>query len=304
MKKVAFITIGAVLLALTLFLVMTAVKKENEMIIQGEVDTKTIDLSSKITGRVKTIKVKKGDVVKKGDILVILDTPDIQAKASQADATLDLTFAQEQMSLNSLKQAQAGAELARKTYERVNNLYKEGVVPAQKRDEARAQYLSSMQTVNVARAGYQQGSTANVRKARGAISEVSSYLKENRIVAPSTGEITDITIEEGELVGAGYPIVTMVDNSDNWIVLNLREDLLSKIRMGSEFDVKIPALTQKPIRVKVNYISVMGNFATWRATKIRGDFDLKTFEVRAVPVSPVEGMRAGMTVVVNWNKVK
>lgn len=301
MKKLISIIIAVLLLVCLLFVAM---KKNSELIIQGEVDTKSVDLSSKITGRVKSIMVEKGDIVEKGQVLVVLDTPDIQAKASQAEATLDLTYAQEQMSLNSMKQALAGAELAKKTYDRMNNLYKEGVVPAQKLDEARAKYLSAKEMVNVARAGYKGGSTANVRKARGAISEVSSYLKENKIIAPISGQVTDVTIEEGELVGAGYPIVTIVDNNNNWIVLNLREDLLSKIKIGSTFDVKIPAVSEKPIQVKVNYISAMGNFATWRATRIRGDFDLKTFEVKAVPTSPVEGLRAGMTVVVDWNKVK
>lgn len=302
------------------------VRKNNEMIIQGEVDTKTVDLSSKLTGRVKKIHFIKGDTVKAGDLLITLDTPDISAKAYQSDAAVEFAQAQQEkvdngarqeqvdMALNTLRQAQAGAELAQKTYNRMNKLHSEGVVATQKLDEVRAQYKSATEAARVAKANYQMYSSgsrfedklsavANVKRARGAQKEVQSYLNENQIKSPISGQITDISVEEGELVGAGYPIVTVVSVDDNWVVFNLREDLLSKVRMGSEFDVKIPAIGKENIRVKVNYISALGNFATWRATRIRGDFDMKTFEVRAIPISKVEGLRAGMTAVVDWNKV-
>ena len=129
-------------------------------------------------------------------------------------------------------------------------------------------------------------------------------MKENKIVSPIDGIITEVTVEEGELVGAGYPIVTVVDDNDCWVTFNLREDLLSKIKVGTEFYVKIPAIGKEPIKVKVNYISVLGNFATWRATKAKGDFDMKTFEVRAVPVESVKDLRAGMSVIFDWHKIK
>lgn len=308
-------------------LIFTVVKKNNELIIQGEVDTKTVDLASKITGRVKGVHVKKGDYVKAGDLLITLDTPDIQAKVYQSDAMLDLAVAQQEkvdngarseqitMAFDTMKQAQAGAELAQKTYNRMNRLFSEGVISAQKLDEVKAQYKSATESARVAKSNYQMyangsryedklSAVANVKRAKGAVSEAGSYLKENQIKAPISGQITDITVEEGELVGAGYPIVTIVSVDDNWVVFNLREDMLSKIKMGSEFEVKIPAIGKEPVLVKVNYISALGNFATWRATRIRGDFDMKTFEVRAVPVNKIDGLRAGMTAVVDWNKVK
>lgn len=325
MKKKALILIILVIAIAALTTVV--VKRNSEMLIQGEVDTKTVDLSSKITGRVKKLHVKKGDIVKAGQLLITLDTPDILAKADQSGAALELAQAQKEevdngarheqidMALNSLRQAQAGQILAQKTYNRMNKLHSEGVIATQKLDEARAQYQSSTEAMRVAKSNYQMYSTgsrfedklsasANVKRARGAVSETSSYLKENRIKSPMSGQITDISVEEGELVGAGYPIVSVVSVDDDWVVFNLREDLLSKIKIGSEFDVKIPAISKKPIRVKVNYISALGNFATWRATRIRGDFDMKTFEVRAVPVKKVDGLRAGMTAVVDWNKIK
>ncbi len=303
MKKI-IIPIVILLLIISGIVTVVAVKKNNEKIIQGEVETKSVDLSSKIPGRVKILHIKKGDIVQKGQLLVTLDTPEIEAKASQTDATLDLAYAQEQMALNSLKQAEAGAELARKTYERLSNLYKEGVIPAQKLDEAKAKYLSAKEMVNVAKAGYSKGSSANVKRAKGAINEVSSYLKENKLKSPISGQITELNVDEGELVGSGYPIVTVVANDDSWLVFNLREDYLQKVKIGTVFDAKIPAISNEPIPVKINYISALGNYATWRATRIRGDFDLKTFEVRAVPVDKVDNLRAGMTAIVDWNKVK
>ena len=297
------------------------------MIVQGEIDTKTVDLSSKITGRVKEIKVQKGDTVKKGDILVILDTPDIEAKSAQADAAIELAqskelevnngarLEQKAMALNALRKAKSELELAEKTYNRVRNLNKEGVVSNQKADEALALYQNAQQDVLIAQNNYnmlESGSryedklmaSANVKKAKSTKNEVQSYLNENIIKSPIDGQITELSVEEGELVGAGYTIITIVDLNDNWAVFNVREDMLPKIKMGTEFFIKVPAIGKTPIKVKVDYISAMGNFATWRATKIRGDFDLKTFEIHAKPVEANPDLRVGMSVIADWNKIK
>lgn len=309
------------------FLAAFLIKKNNTMVIQGEVETKEIDLASKITGRILKIDIAKGDSVKKGQLLITLDTPDIAAKSEQSDAALSLALAQQQkvnagtrseqvsMALSSLKQAQSGKLLAQKTYNRMKNLHSEGVIPAQKLDEAYAKYKGASDVVDAANSQYKMAlngaqyedklvAGANVRRAVGAQSEVQSYLKENRLKSPINGEVTDVTVEEGELVGAGYPIVTIVDLSDVWVTFNLREDLLSKIKMGTEFDAVIPALGKQNVRLKVNYISVLGNFATWRATKAKGDFDMKTFEVHAVPVNKTDGLRSGMSAIVDWTKIK
>lgn len=321
-KSLIFLSIISIILSI---LIIIAFKKNSEMIIQGEVETKTVDLSSKITGRVKNINIKKGDIVKVGDILVILDTPDILAKSEQSDAALELAQAKQlevangariekkQMSLNTLNQAQANLELAEKTYNRMKRLNSEGVIATQKLDEVSAQYKNAQKALESAKSEVQLNTTsryedkilaaANVKKARGVVKEVNSYLQENKIKAPISGQITDITVEEGELVGAGYPIITIVNTEDNWIVFNLREDLLAKIQIGSQFNVKVPAIGGKPIKVKVDYISSLGNYATWRATKVRGDFDLKTFEIHAHPVEKTDNLRAGMSAIVDWNKI-
>lgn len=323
MKKSILILIGIICLTL---LTVFVVKSNTKMIIQGEIDTKTADLSSKITGRVKEINVKKGDFVTKGQKLIILDTPDIEAKTAQADAALELAKSKEleilngtrqeqkAMALNSLHKAQSDLELAKKTYNRLKNLNKEGVISNQKADEAYTQYNNAQQALLIAKNNYEMAqngaryedklmASAQVKQAQGSKKEVQSYLNENIITSPIQGQVTEISVEEGELVGAGYTIITIVDTNDNWVVFNLREDLLPKIKMGTVFDVQVPAIGKKPIKVKVDFISAMGNFAVWRATKIRGDFDLKTFEIHARPIEPNSDLRAGMSVIADWNKI-
>lgn len=304
-----------------------AIKYNSQMIIQGEVDTKAVDLSSKIAGRTEKINVVKGDYVNKDDVLIILDTPEIKAKVMQSEAALDMAEAknlevkngareeEKAMALNAYNQAQANLELAQKTYTRMKRLNQEGVISDQKFDEVSMQYQSAKKAVSIAKEKYQMYKNgaryedkllaeANVKKAQGLTQEVNSYLSENKIKTPISGQVTEIYVEEGELVGAGYPIVSITDVDDNWVVFNLREDLLSKIKMGSVFEVKVPALGNKVIPVQVNYISAMGNFSTWRATKTRGDFDMKTFEVHAKPLDKVDGLIAGMSVITDWNKIK
>jgi len=135
------------------------------------------------------------------------------------------------------------------------------------------------------------------------VSEVQAYLDATVIKAPANGEVVTIISEEGELVGTGFPIITLVDLSDEWVTFNLREDLMPKVRMGMEISAIVPALGNKVIQIKVNYITALGEFATWHATKTSGDFDQKTFEVRAVPTEKVDGLRPGMSVLVNWDKL-
>lgn len=313
MKKKIAILVFIIVVALLAYCGMYAYDQANTLILQGEVDTKTVDLSSKVVGRVLKINVQKGDSVKKGDVLIELDTPEINAKAEQADAMLALAMAQQAKVNNGTREEQIGMakanfDVAKKTYDRMNRLHKEGVIPTQKLDEATAKYQAAKEQytmlVNGAQNEDKLSAAANVKRARGANAEVSSYLKENKIVAPMDGIVTELTVEEGELVGAGSPVVTIVDNSDCWVTFNLREDLLSKVKNGTEFDVNIPAVGDKPVKVKVNYISVMGNFANWRATKAKGEFDMKTFEVRAIPIEPQNDLRAGMSATFDWKKLK
>lgn len=313
MNKKTLTVILSVLIPIILITGFYIYKQENTLILQGEIDVKTVDLSSKVTGRVKKLMIKKGDVVKKGQVLAELDTPEIDAKSQQAEAALELAMAQQEKTYNGnrseqIAMAKASSDLARKTYDRMSRLHKEGVIPTQKLDEAYSSYKAAKENYDMLARGSRfedkLSAAAKVKRAQGAGKEVNSYLRENKIISPIDGTVTEVVPEEGELVGAGYPIITVTDNKDCWATFNLREDLLSKIKIGTEFDVKIPAVGKENVRVRVNYISVMGNFATWRATKARGDYDMKTFEVRAVPVKPISDLRAGMSVIFDWNKLK
>jgi len=294
--------------------------------VQGEVDATQVRVASKIVGRLDSLPVHKGDVVKKGQLLYVLISPEIHARFDQANAALKGAKAQNSKAVtgaesediaaayNMYMKAQAAFELAQKTNDRIQNLYREGVVPGQKKDESEAQLKAAQETSNAARETWtkakkgtriedKETALAMVDRAEGAISEVQSFLDETRIMSPMDGEISDIIAEQGELVSAGYPVVTIVDLQDCWVTFNLREDLLSSIKAGSEFDARFPALGNREIRLKVTYIHPLGNFATWNATKTSGDFDMKTFEVHARPVTRVEGLRPGMSALVNWKKV-
>ncbi len=326
MDKKSIIT-GLIIILIICIASIYAVSKSNDYVLQGEIDMQTINVSSKIGGRIAYLPVKKGDVVKEDTVLAILDTPEIKAKLEQTNALLEAAKSQNEkadkgarneqiaMALNTLKQAQAGQELANKTYLRMKNLYEEGVIPAQKMDEALAAYNSANSAVEVAKSNYQMlqngtrkedksAAAAQVKQAEGAVDEVESYLSENTIKAPIDGEVTQINSEIGELVGTGFPIVVLTNPDDVWAVFNVREDMLKKIKMGTIVKVKIPAIGNDKYEFKVNYISVLGNFATWKATRAKGEFDMKTFEVRMVPVKKIDGLRAGMSVLADWKKIK
>jgi len=185
------------------------------------------------------------------------------------------------------------------------------VLPAQRRDEAEAQLKTARDAEEAAKAGYdmavggartedKDAAQALVARADGAISEVEAFLAETRLAAPLAGEVYRRNVEVGELVGPGYPIVTIVDLTDVWVTFNLREDRLAGISMGQVLRGRVPALGGREVELKVDFIAAQGDFATWRATNAQGGFDLKTFEVRARPTSPVAGLRPGMSVVVEW----
>jgi HlyD family secretion protein len=220
-----------------------------------------------------------------------------------------------QAAFNSWQTALAAADFARKTFLRVDNLFKSGVVAEQQKDEAETRMKAAVETEKAARSLYDKAKKgaryedkasagALVLQADGVLTEVNSYLSETRIFAPIRGEIANIIAERGELVPAGYPVVTIVDLDDVWVTFNLREDLLAAIHKGSTFKARFPALGMKEVMLKVNYINALGEFATWNATKTSGDFDMKTFEVHAVPVEKIDGLRPGMSALVNWDEVK
>lgn len=312
---VAAFTVVVVIIAV----IGTLVFKNEPEIIQGYVEVSEYRVSSKVPGRVLELRVKEGDYVNVGDTLAIIDAPDVKAKLTQAESAESAASAMDQMANNGarreqvngayalLQQAKAGLEIAQKSYNRVQRLYDEGVMSAQKRDEAFANYKAIEAQVKAAQSQYdmavngarreeKMAAAAQVNRAKGAVQEVNSYISETMQIAQKAGEVSDVYPKEGELIGTGSPIMSVSLLDDMWGTFNVREDQLDGMRIGSVITAYAPAF-KKDIKMKVYYIKDQGSYATWKATKANGQYDLKTFEVKARPVTKVEGLRPGMSLV-------
>ena len=296
-----------------------AFRHEDETI-QGQADVNEYRVSSKVPGRILALKVKEGSQVHAGDTLALLEAPDIVAKRAQAMAAEAAAAAQNRKAEKGARQeqiqaayemwqkAKAGLEIAEKSYQRVKRLYEQGVMTAQKFDEATAQRDAAAATARAARSQYdmarngaeredKEAAAALVDRARGAVDEVDSYLKETVLIAPMDGEVTEIFPQVGELVGTGAPIMNVAIMDDMWVSFNVREDHLNGFRVNQTVEAVVPALGNRRVRLKVFYMKDLGSYAAWKATKTTGQFDMKTFEVKASPVQPVEGLRPGMSVI-------
>lgn len=313
----AFLTLLGVV-AIVALVGFFALRKGPE-IVQGQAEVTEYRISSKVPGRILTFCVKEGQTVQAGDTLAILEAPDVQAKLEQAKAAKAAAQAQNekaqkgarheqvQAAYEMWQKAQAGLSIAEKSYKRIRNLYEQGVMSAQKLDEITAQRDAARATEKAAKAQYDMAkngaeredkaaAAALVERAKGAVAEVESYIKETVLTAQSVGEVSEIFPKMGELVGTGAPIMNIAIMEDMWVTFNVREDLLQGLGMGSEFEAFVPALNRN-IRLKVYYMKDLGSYAAWKATKTTGQFDLKTFEVRATPLEKTEGLRPGMSVI-------
>lgn len=309
-------------IVLLVSLIGTIFMKPEKELIQGEVDANEVRVSSKIAGRIQEFKVEEGTSVQKGELLVVINSPELYAKIEQAEAAENAAQAQNLKAIKGARKelidgafeqwqkAKVGLDIAQKSYARAKKLYDNQVIPAQKFDEAEAQYNAAIATEKAAKTQYDMAKNgaekedklaaqALVDRAKGAVSEVKSYIPETQLIAPISGEISEIFPKQGELVGQGAPIMNVVDLNSCWITFNLRETSLAKVKMGTVLNVTIPALNNQQIKVKVNYIKALGSYATWRATKTSGQFDVKTFEVRAKPINGVQGLRPGMSAVLD-----
>jgi len=310
--------IALIVVVILIFIVGIIINRHEPVIIQGEADASEIRISGKIPGRIKEFRGEEGSQVKAGDTLVIIDSPELTAKLEQASAAENAATAQDRKAnkgarkelilgaFEMYQKAQVGVDITKKSYDRVQRLFDKGVVTAQKRDEAEAQYKAAVATSNAAKSQYdmalngaekedKEAALALVDRAKGAVNEVKSYIRETTLTSPINGEITEIYPKCGELVGTGAPIMSIVDLNDMWFTFNIREDLLDDLKMGKTFNVKVPALNNRVIAVKVNYIKPLASYATWKATKTTGQFDVKTFEVRARPTGKINDLRPGMT---------
>ena len=293
--------------------------------LQGQVEAKQINVAPKVPGRVKAIYKQEGDQVHKGDLLLELESTELDAKLSQAEAARLAAQAQSdkaqrgarteqiQAAYNVWQQAQAAADFAAKSYERVNNLYNDKVLPAQKKDEVYTQMVALQKQADAAKSQYEMAKNgarvedktaaqALVAQAQGVITEVNAYKDGAKVFAPADAEIQTIIPNEGEIVNAGYPVMNLIDSSDEWVVFNIREDKMADFKIDTKFKGIVPALANQEIEMEVKHIAVQADFATWTATKSKGDFDKKTFAIKAYPTEKIKDLRPGMSVLVEDNR--
>jgi HlyD family secretion protein len=292
-------------------------------LVQGMADADSIKVAAKITGRVARLHVHEGDAVEAGQVLFELASPEVEAKVRQATALLDAAQAQASKAEEGARaeeiraaeanwrRAKAAADLAASTLSRIENLYREGVVTLQRRDEVQAQARSASQAEAAARAQYdlalagarkqdREAAQAQVRQAEGGVAEVEAFRAEIEGVAPAAGEVSKRLADVGELVPAGYPVFSLIDLNRVWVAFHLREDQFKSLAVGRSLKGRIPALDDAEAEFEVYFINPAGEYATWRATRQSAGYDVKSFEVRARPVQAIPGFRPGMSVLFDW----
>lgn len=323
-KKSYNLVIGIVALIVIILLIAVIgyfVSKPKPLMIQGEAEASEYRVSGKVPGRIEELYVKEGQMVHKGDTVALIDSPEVRAKLAQANAIKAAASSQSRKAQNGARKEQiAGAyelyqqalvqeDVMKKSFDRIQKLYDQKVIAAQKYDEVKAKYDASVAQTKAAKSQYDMAvngareedkaaAKALVDQANGALMEVESYLSELYLTAPADGIISALSPKVGELVGQGAPVASVTDLNDVWFTFNVREDYLHGMKQGDKITVIIPALDGKEVPATINYVAVRESYATWKATKETGMYDAKTFEVRAVPDVTVDGIRPGMSAIV------
>lgn len=329
MKKrfeVGFVILIATILVLWLVISFYKAYAPKPQVLQGQIQAKQYSVSSKLAGRVGSVLVKRGDKVQKGDLIFTILSPEVEAKLTQAKAGYEAAKALAEETHKGARvetiisardiynSAKAMRELTEKTYKRIEELYQNGVASLQRKDEAFTAYQNAKFSENTAYQQYKialdgatqetkQAATQKEIAAAGQLSEVEAYIEDMQAFSPADGEVANILLSEGELSPSGFPVVMVVDNKDAWLKLSVSEEYLPHFSVGSEFSAYLPALN-KDITFRVRYIAVMGDFATWRATSTSKGYDLKSFEIEAVPTQNNGEFRVGMSAVVTLQKPK
>ena len=316
MVAIGILVIACIVLAIIGFCFLN---KPSE-IIEGQADATSVRISGKLPGRVVDIYVHEGDFVKKGDTLIHIHSSLADAKLMQAQSMENAAQSQNQKvdagtrkqiiqsARDIVAQAEAALEITKKTYTRMENLYKEGVISEQKRDEAKAAYdgavaahRAAKSQLDLAVSGAQKedkaSAAAMVDVAKGGVAEVQSLLEGQYLLAPCDGQIDQVYPEVSELVSLGAPLMSLLKIQDKWVTFNVREEFLNDMKLGDEIEVMIPALDKKRVKAKIYYVRDLGSYANWQATKSTGQWDSKTFEVKAHTVEAIPDLRPGMTVV-------
>jgi len=318
-KTKLVLSLPIIIAIISVVVLVNKAASEKELVITGIVECTDVDVASKIPGRVDSILVKEGETVKKGDVLAYLESKEMDAKVAQAQSLMQAAKSKYDMAMNGARpeekeavkklyaQASHQFELAEKTMKRFQNLYRDSLVSAQEKDQIEFQYKASREQMDAAKARYDMvlkgaraeeiaGAEALFHQAENGLREATAYQMELTIKAPMTGELSKKIVDPGEVIASGYPIFTILNLTDSWVVLQLREDYMSKVKVGSVFTGKIPALGNVKADFEVSFIAPMGDFANWKPTNQKGEFDLKTFEVRLRPKGEISGLRPGMTV--------
>ena len=316
---VTLVTIGAVAV---LGLGLWKAQQPGAEAFQGQMEVQEVDVASKVSARIADILVKEGDVITVGSPLIRLDSPEVTAKLAQATAAQEAAQAtaakaqkgarpqEVEIARLNWQRAQAAADLSQASFKRIEGLARDGLIAAQKRDEAEANFKAARDQALAAQAQYgmardgarsedKQAAAAQARQLAGVVAEVQAAKAETELKSPVAGEVVKVLGRVGEISPQGVPVVTVANMADQWVVLNVREDKLDKFGVGKEFDGTLPALKGRKVRFKVYRAAVMPDFATWRATRSDQGFDIKTFEVRARPSQVIEGVRPGMSVLVD-----
>src|SRR5580704_216363 len=311
--------VAAVIVALSVFYLL----RREPLLVQGEADATRFDIAARVDGRVKEIPVERGQNVAANAVLVRIDNPETIAKAEQmkaAKAVADAQLANVLVGTRAetiaarkaeMERAQAALVLAQKTFDRTRTLTEQGNSPQSRLDQMTDSLHESERAVDQAQSAYEQAingytkeeraiSKANVEKATADIQSVQSIVDQLVVYAPIASQVSQRNVEPGEYVSPGVPLVTLIDLTDVWIHFDLREDLVKTLKVGDRFDVRIPALGDRSITVEVKLIATKGEYASWRATRATGDFDLRTFSIRAYPVQPVPDLRPGMSAYLDW----
>lgn len=295
--------------------------RDKPEVLQGEIEATEIRISGKLLGRIDKFLVHEGQNVNKGDTLVLINSPEFFAKYNQASAMENVAVFQNQkvedgtrkQIIESAKQlwikTQSDLQLATTTYERISRLYKDSVVTSQRKDEVEALFKAAQAAERAAQQQYQmaldgaqkqdkESARSLVNAAKSTVDEIGALIADARLIAPESGQIASIYPKVGELVSPGAPIMSLVVLEDSHVVLNIREDLMPRFKMGGKFKGDVPAIDQKDIEFEIYYISPLGSYATWRSTKQSGSYDMRTFEIKAKPTTAVPDLRPGMSVLI------
>ncbi|REE79894.1 HlyD family secretion protein [Lutibacter oceani] len=327
MKNPKFIKslISIVFIAILVLTGVWFITKPKAVVLQGRIEAKEIYLAAKIPTRINSFEVKEGEHVTKGQLLATLFSPEIMAKEQQALALRDAAKAQKSKVENGARveeiraaksvyeKATAAVNVLIKTYIRMENLFKDGVISEQQRDEFFAKKEVALKDQEAALSMYQMAmkgarnedidaATALLKQANGALNELEGYKNERNIISPIDAEILNFLPEEGELIGAGYPVVHLVDLANSYAILNIKETSLFNFKKEGIFEATIPALKHKKVKFKIYYVAALGDYATWNATKATGGFDVRTFEIKAAPVSKEVELRPGMSILIDYSQ--